>query len=57
VIAGLPMATAFASWAKMSAEMRDKDNPFETYISTVMSYGYAVMYPQALALGYIRFAQ
>jgi hypothetical protein len=56
VIGGLPMATAFASWAKMSAEMRDKDNPYETYISTVMSYGYAVMYPQALVLGYIRFA-
>jgi len=55
VIAGLPMATAFASWADMTSEMRDKDNPFETYISTVMSYGFAVLYPQALACAYIHF--
>lgn len=55
-IAGLPMATAFASWADMKSEMRDKDNPYETYISTVMSYGFAVMYPQALALAYITFS-
>lgn len=55
VIAGLPMATAFASWAKMSSDMRDKDNPYESYISSVMSYGYAVMYPQALAIAYITF--
>lgn len=55
VIAGLPMATAFGSWANMSAEMRDKDNPYERYISALFAYGFAVLYPQALALGYIRF--
>lgn len=54
VIAGLPMATAFVALADMSRDIEDKDS-FGLYIQSMMAYGFAVIYSQALAVGYIRF--
>lgn len=55
VIAGLPMATAFVALADMARTMSDKDS-FDTYIAAMMAYGFAVLYPNALAVGYVRFS-
>jgi hypothetical protein len=56
LLAGMKQATAFASILDQSRVSDDAPRSYDVFYQGRMAYGYAVIYPEALASMYVRFA-
>ena len=54
IIAGVPAATAFASQIQETRVVDGGHSNFDKYMQGLAVYGFDVIYPEALAVGYVR---
>lgn len=55
VVAGLPMATAYASVLEDTRVIDNDKDSWDTFYQGLMVYGFDVLYPQGLAVAYVTF--
>lgn len=55
IVAGLPMATAYASVLEKTRVIDDDKDNWDTYYQGLLVYGFDVLYPQGLAVAYVTF--
>ena len=55
IVAGLPMATAYASVLEKTRTIDDDKDSWDTFYQGLLVYGFDVLYPQGLAVAYVVF--
>ncbi|MFV0512493.1 MAG: hypothetical protein ACK5MY_02485 [Jhaorihella sp.] len=55
IVAGLPMATAYASVLEQTRTIDQDPDSWDTFYQGLLVYGFDVLYPQGLAVAYVTF--